>query len=101
MFSCGGGVVIRSSGLQERGRYGRRVVQLGVGSRRRAGGGHDNPVGSWSIDGPSAEALTSKTRSSEEALEQRTRQTHCGRPCDNPGVTACCLQKSPLGFVCV
>ena len=38
-FSCSAGVVIRGSGLQDRGRCGRRVVQLVVGGRRRAGRG--------------------------------------------------------------
>ena len=57
-------------------------------------------MGSWYVGGPSAEAVTNKTRTSEEALERRTRRTHCRRPRDNPGVTRCCLPRSPFGFVC-
>ena len=73
------------------------------GWRRPALGGarHTDPVGSWSLGGPSAEAVTSETKPWEEALKRRTRRTHCGLPCDNPGVTACCLPRSPLGFACV
>ena len=33
---------------------------------------------------PSAEAVTSEMKSSEEALERRTRRTHCGRPRGSP-----------------
>ena len=54
----------------------------------------DGPVGSCSLGGPSAEAVTSKTRTLEEAQELRTRRTHWGRPNDNPGVT--CLPRSPF-----
>ena len=66
-----------------------RVVQLGE-SRRPALGRmrHNDPVGSWSLGWPSAETVTSKAKPLEEALERRTRRTHRGRPCDNPGVTA-------------
>ena len=73
------------------------------GWKRPALGGarHNNPVGSWSLGGPSAEAVTSEKKPSEEALERRTRRTYCGGPCDNPGVTACCLPRSPFGFACV
>ena len=73
------------------------------GWRRPALGGarHNDPVGSWSLGGPSAEAVTNETKPSEEALERRTRRTHCGRPCDNPGVTPGWLPKSPFGFACV
>ena len=73
------------------------------GWRRPALGGarRNDPVGSWSLGGPSAEAVTSETKPSEEALERRTRRTHCWRPCDNPGVTVCCLPRSPFGFACV
>ena len=59
---------------------------------------HKDAVGSWSLGGSSAEAVTSETKPSEKALERRTRRTHCGRPCDNPVVTACCLPRSPFGF---
>ena len=55
------------------------------------GARHNDLVGSWSLGGPSAEVVTSETKPSEEALERRTRRTLCGRPCGNPGVTACCL----------
>ena len=73
------------------------------GWRRPALGGarHNDSVGSWSLGGPSAEAVTSETKPSEEALERRTRRTHYGRPCDNPGVTSCCLPRSPFGFECI
>ena len=53
-------------------------------------------MGQWSLGGPSAEAVTSETRPSEEALERRTRRTHCGRPRDKTGVDSTCL-----GSVCV
>ena len=68
------------------------------GWRRPALGGarHNDPVGSWSLGGPSAEAVTSETKPSEEALERRTRRTHCGRPCDNPGVTVACQDRRSL-----
>ena len=71
--------------------------------RRPALGGarHNDAVGSWSLGGLSVEAVPSETKPSEEVLEQRTRRTHCGRPCDNPGVTAFCLPRSPFGFACV
>ena len=65
------------------------------------GGRHHDPVGSWSLGGPSAEAVTSGTRPLKEALERRTRRTHCERSCDNPGITSCCLPRSPHGFACV
>ena len=73
------------------------------GWRRPAldGARYNDPVRSWSLDVPSAEAVTSETKPSEEALERRTRRTHCGQPCNNPGVTACCLPKSPFDFACV
>ena len=73
------------------------------GWRRLALGGarHNDTVGSWSLGGPSAEAVTSETKPSEEAPERRTRRTHCGRPGDNLGVTACCLPRSPFVFACV
>ena len=73
------------------------------GWRRPALGGamHNDPVGSWSLGGPSAEAVTRKTKPSKEVLERWTRRTHCGRPGGNPGVTACCLPRSSFSFACV
>ena len=58
------------------------------------------PVGSWSLGGPSAEAVTSEAGPSEEALERWTRRPHCGRLCDNPGGMRCCLPRLPYGFAC-
>ena len=100
MFSCGPGVVIRScSGLQGE----QRAVSgptggLGPESGR---GRHDDPVGSWSLGESSAGAVASEAGLSKKALERRTRRTHYGRPFNNPGVTVCCLSRSPLGFTCV
>ena len=71
--------------------------RLYMSSTRLSVSGRDGPLDSWSLGGPSAEAVKNGTKPSEEALEWRTRRTHCGRPCDNPGVTACCLPRSPFG----
>ena len=62
--------------------------------------GQGASVGLWSLGGPSAEVVTSEARPLEEALERRTRRTHCGRPCDNPGGKGCWLPRSPFGFAC-
>ena len=74
----------------------RGLEKAGFGGAR-----HNDPVRSWRLGGPSAEAMTSETKPSEEALERWTRRTHCGRPCDNSGVTTCCLTRSPFGFACI
>ena len=59
LASLSGAVICRTGALRA------RVVQLGVWTGPALGE-------------PSAEAVTSETKLSEEALERRTRQTHCG-----------------------
>ena len=65
------------------------------------GTSRDDPVGSWSLGGPSAEAVTNETGPSEEALERWTRRTHSGRPCDYPAGAECCLSRLPFDLACV
>ena len=54
--------------------------------------------GSWSQGGPSAEAATC---GAEEALQRRTRRTHCGRPCDSLGAMGYYHPRSWSGYVSV
>ena len=74
-----------------------------TGGLRPALGGarHAHPVGSWILDGPRAEAVTSESGFSEKALEQRTRRTHCGRPCGGPNARGRFLSEPFFGFACV
>ena len=64
-------------------------------------GRHDDRAESRSLGGSSAEAVTNETGPTKEALERRTWRTHCRWPCNNPGVTVCCLPRSPLDVACV
>ena len=69
---------------------------MGVWGRRRAVRVEAALVGSWSLGGPIAEAVTSEAGPSEEALERRTRRTHWGRPCNNPAGAECYLYLSTV-----
>ena len=59
-FSCGAGVVIRGSDLQDSGRYGREWSNWGWRKPALGGARHNDPVESWCLGGPSAEAVTSE-----------------------------------------
>ena len=61
----------------------------------------DDPVGSWNLGGPSAEAMAGGAGALEETLERRTRRTHCVRPCGSSGVMERCLSVSLIGFAYV
>ena len=48
----------------------------------------------------SAEAVTSESWPSEEAMERWTRRIHFGRPCGNQAVRRCFLSGLPFDFAC-
>ena len=60
--------------------------------------GRDHPERSWSLGGPSAEAVTCGAK---ETLQRRTRRTHCGRPCGSLGTMGYYHPRSRFGFVSV
>ena len=99
MGSCTVGVRVRHCGIQGRG------TTDGEGSNWRLGGlalseaRKEDPVGSWSLGRPSAEAVTSEAGASEGALERWTRRTLCERLCRSLGAMERFLSVSLFGIV--